>query len=186
MPGPSVQTTAQPAALASSGGRQKPSWVEVCTNTVASLRSRLAQGLPRVHGQVQVLDPVTAPDGEDEVVAARDVVERAEDLEVDARGDDNGRVETHLAQAVAIPPARGDEVELFAVARENTAVVPLAGVVRGLDVLHERSRNAASDARQPHGQGGVPPRCHLDRVHGGELLEHRLVAFEGAHRYAQG
>ena len=28
-----------PTAIASSSGRQKPSWIEVCTNTVASLKS---------------------------------------------------------------------------------------------------------------------------------------------------
>ena len=41
LPCASVHTTAPPVAIASSGGRQKPSCVEVCTNTVASLNSSL-------------------------------------------------------------------------------------------------------------------------------------------------
>ena len=39
LPLASVHTTGAPAAMASSGGRQKPSWIEVCTNTVAWLSS---------------------------------------------------------------------------------------------------------------------------------------------------
>ena len=41
LPWASVQTTAQPVAIASRIGRQKPSCAEVCTNTVASLSSSL-------------------------------------------------------------------------------------------------------------------------------------------------
>ena len=41
LPWASVQTTAPPVAIASSGGRQKPSCVEVWTNTAASLSSSL-------------------------------------------------------------------------------------------------------------------------------------------------
>ena len=41
LPCASVQTTAPPVAIDSSGGRQKPSWTEVWTNTVASLSSSL-------------------------------------------------------------------------------------------------------------------------------------------------
>ena len=38
LPWASVHTTGVPAAIASSGGRQKPSCLEVCTNTAASLK----------------------------------------------------------------------------------------------------------------------------------------------------
>ena len=41
LPCASVQTTGMPVAIASSTGRQKPSWREVWTNTVAVLSSSL-------------------------------------------------------------------------------------------------------------------------------------------------
>ena len=219
LPWASVQTTAQPAAMASRGGRQKPSCCEVCTNTVASLRRRLtsasvgridvgqvreavarvglravqpqlgrggvAQPLPRLDGEVEVLDPVPAADGHDEVVAALGVVELAEDLEVDAGRDDLG-VEGELAQAVAVPRARGHGGELLAVGGEHAAVVDSGrGSTRSRCPARTRTAMPRAALREPHRQRRVPPRGDLDRVERGELLQQRLVAVEAAHRDAQ-
>ena len=49
LPCASVQTTGAPVAIASSGGRQKPSCVEVCTNTVAVLNSSLTSASLGAH-----------------------------------------------------------------------------------------------------------------------------------------
>ena len=60
------------------------------------------------------------------------------------------------------------------------------GVVRGLDVLHERGEAIPRPgAGQPHRQRRVPPRGDLDRVERGKLLQQRLVAVEAVHGHAQ-